>query len=64
MIVLYAIALYLAIGFISALAFVSVGVTQVTSYSLTLGARILLLPGATVFWPYILARWLKSPHSP
>jgi len=63
MIVLYAIALYLAIGLIAALAFVSVGVTQVTPYSLTLGARILLLPGATVFWPYILARWLKSSHT-
>ena len=23
------------------------------------GARILLLPGATVLWPFVLSRWLK-----
>jgi hypothetical protein len=26
----------------------------------TVGARILLLPGAFVLWPLVLARWLKS----
>jgi hypothetical protein len=64
MIVLYAIAVYVAIGLVSAVAFVTVGVTQVTHCSVTMGARILLLPGATVFWPYILARWLKSYRTP
>jgi hypothetical protein len=60
MIVLYAVALYVAIGFILAVAFVTVGVTQVTHCSMTVGARILLLPGATLLWPFILRRWLKS----
>ena len=63
MIVLYVIAAYIAIGFIFAVAFVTFGATQVTHSSFTLGARILLLPGATLLWPYVLARWLKS-HTP
>ena len=64
MIVLYAIAIYLAIGFLSAIAFVTVGVARVTDYSMTAGARILLLPGATVFWPYVLGRSMKSSRTP
>jgi hypothetical protein len=60
MIVLYAVALYIAIGFISAVAFVTVGVTQVMHCSMTVGARILLLPGATLLWPLVLLRWSKS----
>jgi len=60
MIVLYAFALYLAIGLVVAIAFVTIGATQVMHASFTVGARILLLPGATVFWPYVLGRWLKS----
>ena len=64
MILLYTLAVYLAIGLISAIAFVSIGAQQVTRCSLTMGARILLLPAAIVFWPYILGRWLKSPHHP
>ncbi len=60
MIALYALAVYAAIGLISALAFVTIGATQMTHQSLTAGARILLLPAATLLWPYILGRWLKS----
>jgi hypothetical protein len=26
----------------------------------TLGARIMLFPGAAALWPYVLIRWLKS----
>ena len=63
MIVLYAIGLYLAIGFIFAVAFVAFGAAQLTHSSFTIGARIILLPGATLLWPYVLARWLKS-HTP
>ena len=60
MILLYGLALYVAIGLVTAVAFVTFGVTQVTNYSMTVGARILLLPGAAALWPYVLARWLKS----
>jgi len=45
-----------------AAAFVAFGVTRVLQEHLpvTVGARILLFPGAAVLWPYVLARWLKS----
>ena len=60
MFLLYGLALYVAIGLITAFAFVTVGVTQVAHFSMTAGARILILPGCVAFWPYVLARWLKS----
>jgi hypothetical protein len=39
---------------------VAVGVEQVQPMPVTVGARILLLPGAFVLWPLVLARWIKS----
>jgi hypothetical protein len=60
MILLYGLGIYFLLGLISAIAFVTFGVTQVLPYSMTLGARLLVLPGATVLWPYVLTRWLKS----
>jgi hypothetical protein len=61
-IVLTGLALYVATGAVVAAAFVVFGVTRVFPEPLpvTAGARILLFPGATVLWPYVLARWLKS----
>jgi hypothetical protein len=64
MLVLDALAIYLAIGLISAAAFVFIGAPQVTHSSFTWGARILLLPAATVLWPYVVVRWLKACRSP
>ena len=58
--VLYGIAAYVALGLTIGLAFVSFGVTQVVPHSMTLGARILVLPGAAALWPYVLLRWLKA----
>jgi len=56
----YAHGLYALLGIVTAVAFVSFGVTQVLPYSMTIGARILVLPGAAALWPYVLVRWLKS----
>jgi hypothetical protein len=60
--VLYALALYAAAGVVTALAFVSVGITQVLNPPMpaTLGARILFLPASFALWPYILMRWWKA----
>lgn len=55
-----ALALYAVIGVATALAFVTVGLTRVQPASVSLGARILLLPGAAALWPYVLMRWLKA----
>jgi hypothetical protein len=53
--------IYLTVGLVVGLAFIVFGVTRVQPVALTVGARILLLPGATVLWPLVLRRWLKTP---
>jgi hypothetical protein len=57
-----AVVLYAAAGAVTALAFVSFGISQVLHPPMpaTIGARILLLPGAFALWPYILIRWRKG----
>ena len=57
---LYAAAFYAAIGVVFALAFVAFGVTRVQPAPVSLGARILLVPGAAALWPYVLRRWLAA----
>ena len=64
MLLLYVLAAYLAVGLVSAVAFAAIGAQQVTHSSLTIGARILLLPGATLLWPYVLLRWITSSRTP
>ena len=62
MIVLIGLALYAAAGVAIGIAFVVSGVTRVLGEPMpvTVGARILLFPGAAALWPYVLMRWLKS----
>jgi hypothetical protein len=60
MVLLYVLAIYAGLGIAIAIAFVTLGVTQLQPMPVTAGARILLLPGAFVLWPLVLARWLKS----
>jgi len=60
MVLLYGLGLYALLGLVTAVSFVSFGVTQVLPYPMTLGARILVLPGAAALWPYVLVRWLRS----
>ena len=62
MIVVYALALYGALGVVVAIAFVTFGVTRVLPVSFTPGARIIIFPGAAALWPYVLVRWLKAPR--
>ena len=54
--------MYAIIGLLVGLAFVTVGVRQVLAQpaSFTLGARLLLLPGAAALWPYVACRWLAA----
>jgi hypothetical protein len=54
------VALYAILGAITALAFVSFGVTRVQPQPVSVGARILLFPGAAALWPCVLLRWRKS----
>jgi len=55
-----ALAFYVIVGLAIGLAFVGYGITVVQTAPVTAGARILLLPGATILWPLVLSRWLKS----
>lgn len=57
-----ALALYLLAGLATGIAFVVFGVTRVQAAPVTVGARILLLPGATALWPLVLSRWLRRPR--
>ena len=59
---LFGLALYVAAGLVTAVAFVIFGVTRVLPQPMpvTVGARILLVPGAAALWPYVLLRWLRS----
>ena len=59
-IVLGGFALYLAAGLAIALVFVIFGVTRVQDAPVTIGARLLIFPGAAALWPLVLARWRKS----
>jgi hypothetical protein len=58
-----ALVVYLAVGLLTAIAFVTSGVTRVQSAPLTIGARILLIPGAIALWPLIMSRWLARRRS-
>lgn len=54
-----AVAFYAILGAITALAFVCFGVTRVQPQPVSVGARILLFPGAVALWPCVLMRWRK-----
>lgn len=66
MMLLYALALYVGIGAVIAMAFVTVGLSRVLPDAMTasVGARILFLPGAAALWPYVLSRWLQAGRAP
>ena len=61
-IALYAAALYVAVGFVVALAFLTFGVTRALPEPIpvSVGARILFIPASIILWPLVLTRWLKA----
>jgi hypothetical protein len=61
-VVLDLLALYALAGAVTALAFVTFGIARVlpAGTPVTLGARVLLVPGAAILWPYVLLRWVKA----
>jgi hypothetical protein len=66
MLLLAGIGLYALAGLVTALAFVTTGVTRVLPHPVpvTVGARILLVPAAAALWPYVLYRWRNAGHAP
>ena len=62
MIILYLLASYVAFGLATAIAFVCLGIPRVMGgpVPLTVGARLILVPGAMALWPLVLKRWLAA----
>lgn len=63
-VILWGVLLYVSAGLIIALAFAAVGAPRLIGHGtapMTLGARLLLIPGAVLFWPLVLKRWLGKP---
>ena len=63
--VLYASAVYAVLGICVALAFVVLGVTRVLPQpaTVTIPARVQLLPGAVALWPVVVRRWLLAARA-
>jgi hypothetical protein len=61
-ILFYGVVAYVAVGLCTALAFVAAGPERVLAApsSFTVGARLLLLPGAAAMWPYVMIRWFRA----
>jgi hypothetical protein len=66
MILRAAIGIYALVGVVTALAFVTTGVSKVLPrpVPVAIGARILLLPAAAAPWPYLLFRWRYRGRMP
>jgi hypothetical protein len=65
-VILWIVGLYAAAGLLIALAFVAIGAPRLIAPApghtpVSLGARILLIPGAVLLWPLVLWRWLGEP---
>lgn len=58
-----AVGLYAAVGLAVGTAFVVKGIDRALDppADVSIGARILILPGAAALWPYVLKRWASSP---
>lgn len=58
-----AVAAYLGLGLLLALAFAALGPGRALPEAgrVTLGARLLILPGVALLWPLVAARWLGRP---
>jgi hypothetical protein len=54
------VAIYAAVGAVTAVAFVIFGVTRVQPQPVSIGARFLLVPGSVALWPIVLLRWLAA----
>jgi uncharacterized membrane protein YeiB len=61
-----ALSLYLALGVVFAVVFVSVGVKRIDSQAVGTGVgfRILIFPGSVAFWPLLLRRWARGIAEP
>lgn len=64
-IVLTAFTIYLLCGLIFALVFVLKGADKIDegAKDSTIGFKIIIIPGCTIFWPLLLNKWVKSKNN-
>jgi len=57
---------YLAVGFLFAVIFAFFGAGRIDPHAAhgTWGFRLLVIPGATALWPFLLRRWWRGIHEP
>jgi len=55
-------AIYLVLGFLFGVLFIAWGIGKVDegAHGSTIGFRIIILPGISVFWPFLLKKWLNA----
>lgn len=60
-IILYIVAVYLALGVLFMIPFIIKGVNKVDegAYGSSIGFRIIIIPGVIVFWIVLLNKWIK-----
>ena len=60
--ILFLAGLYLLLGLLFALAFLTKGITKVDEdvQGTGLGFRLLILPGLVLLWPALLMKWIKQ----
>lgn len=59
--------LYLGIGFLFAIVFTLFGGAKAidpAAVGATLGFRLLIIPGGSIFWPLLLKRWIRKQAPP
>ena len=61
-ILLIIVAIYLACGFVFMIPFIIKGVDVIDegAHGSSIGFRIIIIPGAIVFWVVLLRKWLKA----
>jgi len=61
-IILIIVALYLLLGVVFVIPFLTKGLTKVDEGAQggTIGFKIIIIPGVIVFWPVLLNKWMKA----
>lgn len=58
--------IYLALGFVFGVIFAFAGAKSIdaSAASGSWGFKLLIIPGCSVFWPYLLKRWMERSPPP
>ncbi len=58
--------IYLAIGFLFAVPFAFFGAKKIDPSAVqgTWGFKVLIIPGAMIFWPLLMRRWFRNGQPP